>query len=625
MSNPPSQPGHDAAMPETAPGSPTARSPRKVPRRATAPAGAPAQGAQAAAPLLIIGSDGMTVKAPAPLPLMHDAGNPHGDNGSLPGAAGDDDSAVPAEEPEAGKSAAAEKLSAPAEPAAAVEGLAAIPSEADAVTADAVKADAEVETVAPHETAAPAAADALVSTPNETSAPATRREKRLAELQSSSGSAQAPAGTSSTSSTSNASGAEAVGTPAANKSAAAQNLAAAPLHPEEDRTAPVVSAVRPKRSRPVAFLRGLFFLAVISALVVGMGTVLSGQEDATVGPSQTELDRQSAWEKTTLLQAQATALGSSTAAAQLQQQLQRTANDLAVQASALGDGLPPNTAELAATATAPTSIAAPTVMGLLQGLDANAEALLEGALTAEHAMGGVFAAAGTSQFLQARQLAAAVEAAPPASQFLPVLVDFPSPVGPECSSTLEPRPGATIDAALRAAAVAEQKAVYAYQVSTTRMAEPQFSQSAELLARHEEKLAVLDQELEIRCLPPASPVAGFGLDPSFTANPETALAALESELAGIYADLAALSPARSGDAAAHPGVPSRPVRSSPAGPTTAAPTAAATDEATTAGPVAASGTLRELSVLWLLDSALTQEFWGGTVGALAGMADQLPR
>ena len=600
-----------------------------MPRRATAPAGAPAQGAQAAAPLLIIGSDGMTVKAPAPLPLMHDAGNPRGDNGSLPGAAGDDDSAVPAEESEAGKSAAAEKLSTPAEPAAAVEGLAAIPSKADAVKPDAVKADAEVETVAPHETAAPAAADALVSTPNETSAPATRREKRLAELQSSSGSAQAPAGTSSTSSTSNASasasGAEAVGTPAANKSAAAQNLAAAPLNPEKNRTTPVVAAVQPKRSRPVAFLRGLFFLAVISALVVGMGTVLSGQEDATVGPSQTELDRQSAWEKTTLLQAQASALGSSTAAAQLQQQLQRTANDLAVQASALGDGLPPNTAELAATATAPSSIAAPTVMGLLQGLDANAEALLEGALTAEHAMGGVFAAAGTSQFLQARELAAAVEAAPPASQFLPVLVDFPSPVGPECSSTLEPRPGATIDAALRAAAVAEQKAVYAYQVSTTRMAEPQFSQSAELLARHEEKLAVLDQELEIRCLPPASPVAGFGLDPSFTANPETALASLEGELVGIYADLAALSPARSGDAAAHPNVPTPPVGSSPAGPTTAAPTAAATDEATAAGPVAASGTLRELSVLWLLDSALTQEFWGGTVGALAGMADQLPR
>jgi hypothetical protein len=31
--------------------------------------------------------------------------------------------------------------------------------------------------------------------------------------------------------------------------------------------------------------------------------------------------------------------------------------------------------------------------------------------------------------------------------------------------------------------------------------------------------------------------------------------------------------------------------------------------------------LRAISVAWLLDSALTQDFWGGGVDALAGMPD----
>ena len=414
--------------------------------------------------------------------------------------------------------------------------------------------------------------------------PVSRRERRLAEVQNSTGPVQP--NTDSVQPTNNP--------PAAAASAAA--------------TVP-----RRKRKGPIAFLRGLFFLLVISALVVGIGTVISGHEEVAARPSQTELHRQQAWKTTTTLATYAAALSTSTVPAKTQQLLQRTAKDLSVQSAALGDGLPPSTAEATAPATA-TSTPPSTVAELQHALSANAEALLDHALTADHAMGRVFAAVGTSQLFQAQDLAAASGNALPTSKFLPAKVDFSTPAGPECSSTLEPRPGATIDAALRAAAVGEQRASYAYQVSTTRMAEPKFSESAELLARHQDKLVVLNKELELRCLPKVTPVPGFALDSAFTAHPETALAGLERELEGIYADLAALSAPRSRDAAPIPAAATVPAAAL-APPSTTKPSMAP------ATALAANGTLREISVRWLLDSAQTQQFWGGTVGALAGITN----
>ncbi|WP_207344555.1 DUF4439 domain-containing protein [Arthrobacter sp. E3] len=352
-------------------------------------------------------------------------------------------------------------------------------------------------------------------------------------------------------------------------------------------------AARRPRKGPVAFLRGLFFLLVISALVVGLGTVISDHEEEAASPPQTELHRQEAWKTTNTLATYAEALSSSAVPAKTQQLLQQTAKDLSAQSAALGDGLPPSTAE--ATAPATTSPNPPsTVAEMQQALSASAQTLLTHSLTADHAMGRVFAAVGTSQLFQAQDLAAAAGVVLPTSKFLPAKVDFPTPAGPDCSSTVKPQPGtvkpqpgATVNAALHAAALGEQKASYAYQVSTTRMVEPRFSKSADLLARHQDKLVVLNAELKLRCLPPVTPVAGFVLNSAFTDHPEIALAGLEGELATIYADLAALSAPRGQDATA----------------------------------LADNGTLREISVSWLLDSAQTQKFWGGTVGALAGITN----
>ena len=366
------------------------------------------------------------------------------------------------------------------------------------------------------------------------------------------------------------------------------------------------SKPRTKRNRFVAAIRGLFFLLVISAVVVATGTVLSGPEVDVNHDSPTQRQRQAAWEATITLQASALTLANAATTPVVRKELSTTAAHLGIQAAALSNGLPSDgpTATTTAPALAP---AASTIAELLQGLASNADSLLTNAQTAQSSMGRVFASVGTSQLLQAEQLGSAIGAAVSASAFLPAKVSFAVPTGPQCTSTLEPRPGVTVDSALTAAAAAEQKAVYAYQVATTRFAEPQFSKSTALLARHEEKLEVLNEELRLRCLPPAAPVAGFALDAAFTTLPKQALRTLESELGAIYADLSALSTESS------TGVP-------PAAEATVG-TSTATAADATQQPLNGSN-LREISVLWLLDSIKTHTFWGGTIDALPGIGQE---
>ncbi|POH58088.1 DUF4439 domain-containing protein [Arthrobacter glacialis] len=607
---------------------------RKGPRRATAPAGAPATSLSSVPALLVVGADGTLVPAPAPVqsaqesalaesplsePTLQESESPapdgHSPDADPPALREPESSYEPASEIEAVDARPAETnaVEEPASEDGAADAQAAVtpntvaskfagasadPSEETAtVPADAPGDDATqkpaVDALEPEAVAdeTEAADTALAEQPvTEAAVPLSRRERRLAEQGPMTGAA--------------------VASPAA--TAAAQALTAAPV-PESGRIIAEPGAGQQPQEQPgrrrgqrrgkfASFARGLFFLLVISLVVVGMGTVLTGHDEAAVGPSQTEANRQRTWEQTTRLLAQASHLGGSVGSVTVQDILSQTAVDLAVQAAALGDGLPAST-------TTPTATPAPpTLAQFTAALHASGEALLSNAMTADYAMGRVFAAAGTSQLLQSQNLSTAVGTTPQPSQFLPARVDFPAAVGPTCKSTLEPRPGATIDAALRAGAMGEQKAVYAYQVATTRFAEPQFSSSATLLAGHKRKLQVLNAELELRCLPLATPVAGFGLDSSFTSAPAKALARLEGELSAIYGDLAALSLAQSSSAVT---------------PTAGAASAEPAPSTPSQEPSNPSN-LREISVAWLLDSAQKQAFWGGTVGALPGLAATLP-
>ncbi|MGN5733888.1 DUF4439 domain-containing protein [Arthrobacter psychrochitiniphilus] len=564
---------------------------RKAPRRATAAAGSPVAKTSAAPAILVIDANGMIV------PPSAEAGTTADLEASAvaPSTSGEGPLAVEADTPDVadpGLEAATSETEAEESEEAKARGVEnAESTELSESVADTTETGATQEKAQGADTAEAegAAAAALVEAPLEvaqTSPMLSRRERRLAEQQAENGASSASPAVSTD---------EVSGTEPAATVATATNGTAVPHNPAErgGNASTHKSKPRPKRNRFVALVRGLCFLIVISALVVSLGTVLSGPDVGADEYSHTQEQRQAAWETTTTLQIGALGLVEVTSTPQLRTILSNTAQQLGIQAAALSDGLPTETAT-----PTPTAASLPTVTQLREELTANAESLLASALTAEGSMGRVFASVGTGQLLQARELGSATAATMSASGLLPAKVDFPVPSGPQCATILEPRPGTTIDAALSAAALGEQKAIYAYQVASTRFAEPQFSKSTALLDRHQQKLNVLNEELRLRCLPPAAPVAGYALNASFTSMPKPALSTLEAELSALYADLSAFSAANPAYATASPG-------------------AAGSPDATQQPPKGSN--LRELSVLWLLDSTEAQISWGGTLDALPGI------
>ena len=651
--NPPAEPDSTVKAAATVAPANAAKTSRKAPRRATAAAGAPSSMESSTPAILVIDANGMMVPAPA-APEAEQAAQSQdtSDAGHSPAA---DPAPLEVAETEVVEAEVVETETAETETAESTESSAIEPEVADPKAVESQSVEPEVvepqsvqlepesepepESVSepgpeskpdsesePESASEPdsdsesepasdpvvplvsvVAAEAVALPAAVTPGSLSRRERRLAEQQGADGIASAAVESAVSEST---------------DSGRAVSASSA----SEDETGPELqlsSMAKPakKRNRFVAFLRGLFFLVVISALVVALGTVLTGQDLNASGPSPTQLQRQAAWEATTKLQSEAVNLAEASSTPQLQKTLSAAATNLGLQAAALSDGLPTEAATKTATAsptsaTEPGSAPAPlTVTGLVQGLSANAETLLGGALTAEQAMGRAFASVGTSQLLQAAELASVAGTTVPASTYTPALVDFPAASGPVCTSTLEPRPGATVDSALRTAAVAEQKAVYAYQVAATRFAEPQFSKATALLDRHQHKLELLNDELRLRCLPLAEPVAGFTLDSTFTSLPKQALSILEAQLSTIYGDLAALSPTKGSD---------QNPNSEPASASAAMPEPEPTASAAGATPLPVNGSnLREMSVLWLLDSTQAYTAWGGSVEALPGFAPEI--
>ncbi len=344
-----------------------------------------------------------------------------------------------------------------------------------------------------------------------------------------------------------------------------------------------------------ARLRGLLFLLLIGAIVLGLGTVVPAT-DADAGASATEVNREAARAQTAVLLTQARTARDTEKDPAARALLAQGAGDLAVQLAALGGAGPEAAAPEAATSPVAKGI---TTAGFAQALGGSAGTLLADALTADAALGRTFAAAGTNRLLLASALDNRLGRAAPASTYLPAAVQ-PVPAAPAtCKNTREPQDGANVDTALSAASRAEQKAVYAYQVAGSRLAEPGLSRAVELAAVHENSLELLNDGLARRCLPTVAAVPGFALSRDFTQAPAAALAQLEGELALVYGDLAALSaPA--------------------AGPPTAAP---ATNAAPKPAAAAARVTgLRELAVAGLVESASLQREWGGGLDALPGLA-----
>ncbi len=463
------------------------------------------------------------------------------------------------------------------------------PAEADTVTPESVESGPEPD--APAAPAGPAAVvpdDTAVSDTAvaDAAVPLTRRERRATEV---------AAGPPDTPHPARRAGAR----PAAPSDAVSGALSDA--LPDENG--------RPVPRRPWAVARNAALFAVIAALVIVMGTVVADNRSAD-GPSATELARQHMLAATSGLLASATAL-QATADAAAQGPLNGTITNLAGQVTALSVGTAPpsNTAP-------PSKTVAPstTAEALVTRLAANGTAALTAARVADGAMGRLFASVGTNQVVNARSLAAAFRLPAPTSHSLAPAAATPDPA-PTCTGTRQPAPGMGEDRALAAAAAAEQKAVYAYQVATTRFAEPNFTQASTMLAVHEASLAELATQLAQRCLPAPATVPGFALAPGFTQNPASALAMLEEQVAGVYADLAAVSTPvadqATGSPMSLPGGPS-PSPSPATTPSAGRSTAAAT-------PAPAVDGLRLVAVEGLMQSTLNQVAWGGTVSALPGI------
>lgn len=357
--------------------------------------------------------------------------------------------------------------------------------------------------------------------------------------------------------------------------------------------ATVTSAPAAKgRTTGWAWVRALLFLALIAAMVLGLGTVIAGQ-DAAGGPSATEINREQSWVQTAALLAQAQNVRDAEPGTAAKSLLQQSSKDLGLQLAALAG-------RQTAVSTAPASTAARvTTVGFAEALASSANSLLAQSLTAEGAMGRLFAAAGANRLLQASALDALLGKPSPQSPYL-LTVEPVTDTVPACKSTKEPPPGVSADAALAAAARAEQEAVYAYQVSGSRLAEPELSRAVELATDHQDRLDLLNSELARRCLRVVSLVPGFVLDPAFTEAPTAALTKLERQLVLVYGDVASLSaPAK--DAA---GLSSRTETS-----------------ATAATPsVARVLSLREIAVAGLVGSVANVQEWGGGVEPLPGVA-----
>ena len=549
---------------------PAAKRLRTGPRRASSPAGAPGH-APAPSALLLVGPDGLIVGTPAAAPQAGDAVQPVEDDAVAllttpavpvrltgPGGAtedGSEDAAAPGSTPDAtavgaeGRDVADETPGTGSRPDDAARRAAARGDETSPGTVDAGQA------------AGPDAQPALL----------TRRARRLAEDECPG--AVVPE----------------VARKAGLPERATATAAPTPLAP----TARGRSAGR--------WVRGLSFAVLVVAMALGLGTVISGHDPAG-GETATTINREKSRTQTEALLAQARTLRDAAPDTAARALLKQGAEALEIQLAALAGGPSPvSTAPAPAPAPAPSSAAGATAAGFAGALADSANTLLAHSLTADGAMGRVFAAAGTSRLLLASALDRQLGKPTPQSPYLPVTVKPLPDAAPACKATRNPQTGVSADAALITAAQAEQKAVYAYQVAGSRLPGPGFGRAVELTTVHQDRLGLLSAELAGRCLPVVPPAPGFVLNPAFMEAPAGALAKLEGELVLVYGDVAALS-APATDEASMP--------------------SAADARAAVAQPSATRpSTLREIAVAALVGSAANAQEWGGAVGALPGIPD----
>lgn len=344
----------------------------------------------------------------------------------------------------------------------------------------------------------------------------------------------------------------------------------------------------------------MFLLLIVAVIVVALGTVVVHETDhLSAQPSPTELARVAALDRASTLNAsvqQLAAAASPTMKAALQNSGTALRADIdaltipatgTASAAASAPAGSPTAGDASATASTTPALAA-TVPALVDALTQSSTASLHSAATADGGMARLLASVGAGQLMNARALAAtaglpvpeapvldpagtdpASDPAAAASAATPGLAiagnPTPAPSGQgtnpldqaapngqasaaagatpssaPCPTPRKAAAGVNADQALLTATKAEQKAVYAYQVSATRMTDPASGRAVAVLATHEDRLAALQDLLRSSCLAAPDVDPGYTLAPAFTQQPAAALASLEDQLGLVYGDLVAL-------------------------------------------------------------------------------------
>ena len=176
----------------------------------------------------------------------------------------------------------------------------------------------------------------------------------------------------------------------------------------------------------------------------------------------------------------------------------------------------------------------PTPSGFVADLFSSAQQNLDAAVTVEPGIARLLASVGTSQRHQALTLAGLQDLEVPPPTALPAA---PMESPHDCTDT--PVDTAETDW-LAEAVAAEYQTAYAYEVTAARAPDPAtlLTLADQHTAAAAEGEALLDTVV-CTALPPRIPA--FALDPGFVADPAATLAALETSLTGMYADLVGLT------------------------------------------------------------------------------------
>lgn len=336
--------------------------------------------------------------------------------------------------------------------------------------------------------------------------------------------------------------------------------------------------------------RGLLLL-LIACIVVGLGTMVMGEPSEPEPPSATEVARLEAERGALELAQDAAALGAAAAAAPAGGALLESAELLRRQAAALsldGSGLDGTGPALtSAKTTAPTASgtasasrgtdAPPSFPGLVDALAESSRTNLARAAEVEPGMARLLASVGTGQWLQAVRLAEATGLPAPAPVPDPG-APAPGAADPGATAAASASPGTSASPApsasptscpsgsataaqaadqasdqganpaagdgtdsLAAALEAERRTVYAYEVAAARLPAPGAGAAAALLEAHRAAAGEAAQLAEDSCRTLPGPEPGYRLPADFMAAPAAGLAAVEDDLASLYADLVGLS------------------------------------------------------------------------------------